>query len=148
MGGTIMAATFAAVDGYAMSRLSARWAAAEGADRDALESLAAVVSDVDLGLLSTGTLVLFGLAFGAFGLAVLASRVVAGWLGWVGRALGCGGVVVGMLMAIVGVTDVTLNLLFRPLAALITLFLIALGVVLWRDAGARAGDAVEQETPR
>jgi hypothetical protein len=148
VGGTIMAATFAAVDGYALFRLSERWAAAEGAEREELESLAAVVSDVDLGFLSIGTLVLFGLAFAAFGLAMLASRVVAAWLGWVGLALGCGGAIVGMLMAIVGVTDVTLNLLFRPLAVLITVFLIALGVVLWRDAGARGGDATEQETPR
>jgi taurine transport system permease protein len=68
------------------------------------------------------------------GLAILTGQQLRRWLGWAGVAVGVGGAVVGVLLATVGPTNLTLNILFRPFALIATLFAIALAVELRRLA--------------
>lgn len=140
VGGTMLAGVFGALDGFAVAHLAPSFTAATGAERDLIASAAAALEAIDTGLAAIGTLAFLGLTLVAFGAAILASRVVARWLGWATLMLGVAGSVTGVLLTVAGATDLTINLLLRPLGVLTTVLFATLGVALHRGGPAAARD--------
>lgn len=131
-GGTMLAVVFGGLDGYAVASLATEWDTAAGASRATIESAAVALEAADSGITAVGIVAFFGLALAAFGRALVASRVVAPWLGWVALGLGGLGVLTGLAFAFAGPTSFTINALFRPLALAATAYFLALGVALRR----------------
>lgn len=148
IGGTLLFAVFGGLDGYAVSHLAPRWHAASEAERPALEASATMFEAIDTGLAAVGTLALLGFALLAIGTALFTSRVVPAWLGVAGIVLGLLGTVTGVVMALHGATEFTINVLLRPLGMATTLWFIALGVAFWRLASATAQSAPHPATSR
>ena len=138
LGGTLLAAVFVGLDGYAVGSLANEWATADTAARAGLESAAVALEAIDSGLAALGTLALLGIALTAVGLVVLVSRLLPSWLGWTGVVLGVAGTVTGVLLLTQGFTEFTLNVLLRPLGLISTVYFIALGLVARRSDGTMA----------
>ena len=123
-----------AMDGFVMKPLALDWVAAPASDAAAVLRLAGAVRLVDGGIWSMGILVLFGMAFVCFGAALVISRRFPTWLGWIAVASGVGSSVAALLR-IANTGDVqAAETLFFASSLLITLWVFAVGVLMWRDA--------------
>lgn len=131
------------LDGFVIHQLATQWHAA-GTERETITALGEAVVAMDMGLLAVATLLLFGVGLGLYGLALATSPGHVSWLGWLGTAIGATGLVAGSALALVGATDVTLNLMVRPVLALGTAYLILVGVLVWRRTPA---DEASQPSP-
>ena len=87
--------------------------------------------------LFAGWQALWGVVFVLFGVAVLLSPGWPRWVGAVPVVLGAGVTVLGVVDAYREASDVTFLLAFPVLAALLSCWVIGVGVHLWRTAGAR-----------
>lgn len=134
IGGTVLVVVFAALDGYAMSVLARDWASVGEAERESIRSAAIALDAADTGMSAIGSTALLGLTLGAFGLAVITSRPISAWLGWVAVGVGIAGLAAGLTMAATGPTSFTINVLFRPVALAATVFFLLLGNALRRLA--------------
>lgn len=142
-GGLLLFAVFGAFDGFAVSSLADRWAAAPG---DQLVQAAAIAEEaVDSGLAGIGTLAFFGLAIGALGAAMLSSGALARWVGWSGVVIGAAGTVAGVMLVVQGPTAFTINVVLRPVAIAGTLWFVALAAAV---RGLGAGTAAEPAAGR
>lgn len=133
--GAALMAVLMATDGIALKDVADAWARTPAAERGAALSAAHVLRQVNLALLSVWTTVFLGVTILSYGLAVAASGIYPAWLGWVGVLGGIGSLGVGLAMALAGPTVLVNNVLFLILSLLITLWALALGVLLWRRAG-------------
>ena len=79
----------------------------------------------------------FGLTFVLYGLAVRRGERYLRRLGWVAVGAGLGMVAVGFVHAVTGPSWVTL-FVFPVLAAALSLWLLVLGLLLWRQTPAAA----------
>lgn len=122
VGGTILVAVFAALDGYAVSAL------AEATPEESVQAAAMAEEAIDSGLAAVGTLTFFGLAVAAFGIAIVSSRTVSPWVGWAGVAIGLAGTLAGTALLTQGPTAFTINVMLRPAAIAGTLWFIVLGI--------------------
>ncbi len=123
-----------AVDGVAIKFVAEEWVNAPAAEKDVAFRVAQAVRHIEIGLTSLTVLIL-GVAFILYGVAIELSRVYPRWLGWLT-------VVVGGLWGVVGIFFAYRG--FSPLAITISLasviiFLIwalAVAVLMWRRASA------------
>ena len=77
---------------------------------------------------------LWGFTFVLFGLAVVRSGSYPAWLGWIGVV---GGVVlsaIGLTDIVIGSTELTFLALFPAAAAIVSVWLMAVGVLMWKRA--------------
>lgn len=132
MGGSALMIVFAALDGYGFSALARDWPTSSGAELEAIRSAALALDAADTGIAAIGSTALLGLTMGAFGLAVITGRVLQPWLGWVALVMALAGSVAGVAILLEGPTSTTINVLFRPVALLATLYFLVLAVALWR----------------
>ena len=82
----------------------------------------------------------FGLTFILYGLAVRAGDRYPQPLGWVAVVAGVGAVAVGLVHAVTGPSFVTVSV-FPALAAVLSLWLLVIGLLLWRQTGTTGGRA-------
>ena len=120
-----------AVDGVAVKFVADEWLSAPAAEKADALRVAEAVRHIEIGLSSFAELTL-GVALLLCGLAIALSGAYPGWLGWAGVAVGIGWIVLGLLVAHNGFTQVTLTML---VSALLGLWLLVLAVFLWRKAG-------------
>lgn len=138
MGGIMLITGFGVLDGYAIHALATEWQSASGEDQARILVAAEAVHAIEFGVLWVAP-VLLGIGVGAFGLAMLASRIVSVWLGWAGVIVGLITFVIGLVLAVLGPTTLTLDILFRAFGVIQTIYTIALGLALHRLA--RGSDA-------
>jgi hypothetical protein len=134
-----VAAVLQAVDGIALKLMVDRWVAASAADKDMLFVAALAVRQIEIGLATIFSL-LMGLTATLYGVALASDRSFPKWLG--GLAL-LGGVPIaaaGIVIAYTGfsATAMTLNM---SGSSLLLVWLILVGVGLWRLAPAARSDA-------
>jgi hypothetical protein len=132
IGGTTLVIVFGALDGYGYATLATGSHHAGGIEREAIETVALALDTIDSGMTALGILCFFGVAMAAFGVALVNSRIVSRWLGWVAILIGVAGTITGLLFATLGPTALVINGLFRPVAMAATLTFIALAVALRR----------------
>jgi hypothetical protein len=132
----IMGATMHVVDssisGFGLAHLADAWAVATGSEKSILlhngETLLMI-----LGGTWAGVLVLFhGLPFVLFGLAVALDRNYPAWLGWFGFVGGLGSLFIGIMVFLV--LDLVPESLFIVFALVVSVWMVAMGVLMWRRA--------------
>ncbi len=120
-----------AVDGVAIKFVADEWVSAPAEEKADALRVAEAVRHIEIGLTSFAE-VAWGAALLLYGVAIALSDAYPGWLGWMAVAVGIGWIVLGLLVAHSGFTQVTLNML---VSALLGLWLLVLAVFLWRKAG-------------
>lgn len=137
--GGALATVSTSIDGFALKPLALQWAAASPTDAPGVLALANAVQVAGFAIWSMAILVLFGVAFACFGAACVASDRFPAWLGWIAIVSGVGSAVAAVLQ-IANTGEVqTAETLFFASSLLITLWALAVGVLVWRDR--RAADA-------
>jgi hypothetical protein len=118
--------------GGAMKGLADAWAAA--ADKAAPFAVAEAVVLVSFDIFSWGIVVFYGVAFILFGLAIALTDLYPKWLGWVAVVGGVGNALMGIVLFYQGWSQVT-DAVWSPFAFVVTLWLLVMGVLMWRKAG-------------
>jgi hypothetical protein len=133
------AAVLQAVDGVALKVMVDRWAGSPTEQKDAVFWAAYGVRQVEVGVASLLTLLL-GLTISSYALALLSCAVYPRWLGYVGLLGASGLIAAGVVQAYSGFSPIAMNV-SMPSSAVLLLWLIAVGVVMWRRAQPRASSA-------
>lgn len=124
-----------ATDGIAIKTLARAWVTAPAAEKAAAFSAGHAVATVNLALFSVWIIVFWGVTIILYGLAVLTSQGYPRWLGWVAILAGLGSAWIGLRQAYAGPSFLVTNVLFVIFSLIITLWLLVMGVLLWRKAG-------------
>lgn len=141
LGGALVSVSLS-IDGFAMRPMALAWASAPAPEAADIIRVARGVDQAAFGIWSIGMLVFFGAAFICLGLAANASGRFGALFGWAAAA---GGVLSGaaavLQIANTGETAAA-EMLFLVGSVVVTLWSLALGVLLWRRTSAVA--AVER----
>ena len=124
-----------AIDGIAIKAVATAWASSQD---PALFQAAFVLEQVGVGLFSMLIFLFFGVTFILYGLAVALSDVYPKWLGWAALVLGIVAALIGLVQAYNGPSTLLTNQLFPIASVLLTVWVLVMGVLLWRRAGASA----------
>lgn len=120
------------IDGYVLTELADRWATAPPAEREEVVRMGEFVHTLLRQPLFVVELVfLFGLPFALIGLGIGLDREYPAWLGWAGFVVGAATFVTGTTW-FVGLRVIPEVVLFVALLPLEWLWLLAMGVVMWR----------------
>lgn len=130
--GATVFAVLAATDGIAGKALANAWATAPAAEKAAALRVAESVAAVNIALFSVTLIVFFGATVFLFGLAIATSDVYPKWLGWVAAVLGVAAALLGFVYAYQGPSALVTNILVPILSILETVWLLVIGVLLWR----------------
>ena len=131
------------ISGFGLAHMAEAWAVATGSEKSLLlhngETLLMI-----LGGTWAGVLVLFhGLPFILFGLAVVLDRSYRTWLGWFGFVGGLGSLLCGVTMFLgLGLVPEGLFIVF---ALVVSLWMVAMGVLMWRRAATTRDSRNHQE---
>lgn len=129
-------AVLVGLDGIASKVVHDAWAAAPAAEKAAALRISEALEEVDIGVFSIYIIVFFGITFILYGLAVALSEVYPKWLGWAAVVLGIASFIVGIVQAYVGLSVVGTNYLFSGFASLLTVWVLVMGILMWRKARA------------
>ena len=100
--------------------------------------VADALHEASIALFSMFIFAYFGVTILLYGLAVSLSDVYPKWLGWTAVVLGVGAAVLGLIQAYQGLSETVSTILFPIVATLISLWILVMGVLLWRKTGAAA----------
>ncbi|HZD72115.1 MAG TPA: hypothetical protein VFA45_25335 [Actinomycetes bacterium] len=132
--GGVFALALMLAEATAMAALADTWANGSGTERDVALAAGSAIVELSLTLSVGGMLFLFGAAPLLFGLAMLNSDDYGPWLGWVGVLFGSLGVVTGVMQVLTRLATLTQFVLFPIAAVAITLWIVYLGVLMWRKS--------------
>lgn len=130
-------AALQAVDGVALKVMVDRWAAAAAEQKDAVFGVAYGVREIEVGLASLAGL-LFGLTAASYGLALLGSPAYPRWLGVFALLGSVGTFAAGVIQAYQGFSA-TAMAVGMPSNGALLLWLIIVGVYMWRKAASQLG---------
>jgi hypothetical protein len=140
MAGVIVGAAAAlvlfAIDGIASQNLAKAWASAPEAERIIAYRVSQSNQYVGFGIYGLWILEMFGLSYICYGLAVAFSNAYPKWLGWIAVVFGGASFVVGYFQYFSGLTVLLTNILFPACAIVLSVWTVAMGVLLWRKAAA------------
>jgi len=125
-------------DGIAAKEVAVAWANAPAAEKVAAFYAANVLEQINFGLFSFFIFVYFGVTTILYGLAVATSEVFPVWLGWLAVLDGIGAALVGLVQATRGPSVLVTNVLFPIVSLIATVWVLIMGVLLWRKAGVAA----------
>jgi hypothetical protein len=122
------------LDGVAAKQLADQWAAAPEPAKPTALALVSANETVNFALAGLFNLSFAGVPFVLFGLAVARARTGSypRWLGWVAFYAGIGSILAGLIQAITGEPTVASLILTIIGPTVITLWLLVIGVLLWR----------------
>ncbi len=123
------------LDGIVSKVVHDAYAAAPGA---VTLAVAEMMEEIDIGLLSTFIIVFFGVTLLLYGLGVALSDNFPRWLGWVAVVLAIASLITGFVQAYTGLSVLVTSVLFVSFASFLTLWLLIMGVLMWRRT--RAAD--------
>lgn len=117
------------LDGIASKVVHNAYAAAPSAGALAI---AEMMEEIDIGLFSTFIIVYFGVTLLLYGLGVALSDDFPRWLGWVAIVLASASLITGLVQAYTGLSVLVTNMVFASLASFLSLWLLIMGVLMWR----------------
>ena len=135
MGAAFLSVSVAIFGGGAMKELADAWAAAADKEVPFAVAEATVLVSFDIG--AWGNLVFYGVAPIIYGLAIAWTGLYPKWLGWVAVVGGVGIALIELVIFSQGVSRVT-STFYVAAFLVVTLWLLAMGVLMWRKAGAPA----------
>lgn len=109
------------------------WAAAPAEEKETLLNVASALDDVDFTMFSVSVVLFYGVTFILTGLAVAVSDAYPRRLGWIAVLGGTGAAIAGIVQLFTGPSVVTL-FVFPAFAALLAVWMLAMGLLLWRRA--------------
>jgi hypothetical protein len=125
------------LDGVAAKQLADQWAAAPESAKATALGLVSANETVNFALAGLFNLSFAGVPFVLFGLAVAHAATYPRWLGWAAFYAGIGSILAGIIQAVTGKPTVASLILTIIGPTVITLWLVVIGVLLWRrSAGA------------
>lgn len=131
IGGAVVTVS-TSVDGFGMKALAVAVQAAPATETAAALRAAIAVDTMDFGIWSMGMLILFGAGFGCFAFALAASRLLPLWY----AALAAAGALLSGMAALVqiavGAETQDAETMFLVGSILLTAWVLALGLRLWR----------------
>jgi Domain of unknown function (DUF4386) len=128
-----VAAALQAVDGVALKVMVDSWAAAHGQEKEVLFQAAFAVRQIEVGLASMASM-FFGLTVLVYGLALIRDSRLPRWLGFLAFAGGAPTAIAGIMIAYSGFSESEMAI-SMPSSSLLLLWMIALGVCMWRKPG-------------
>lgn len=133
------------LDGVAARQLAEEWASAAPGEKATALGLVHVNETLNFALASLFNLVFAAATFILFGLAVALSGVYPRWLGWTVVVAGAASIGAGLIQALVGEPTTASRVLtiFGP--TVITLWLLAMGILLVRNSSEAAARTVLPE---
>ena len=134
-----VAAALQAVDGVALKLMVNSWAAAKAADKEMLFLATFAVRQIEIGLASILSLLL-GITVTIYGVALVSDRSFPKWLGWLAILGGIPIAVAGIVFAYTGFSDLAMTINLSG-SSLLLVWLIVVGVWMWRLASAKSSDA-------
>jgi hypothetical protein len=120
------------LDGVAAKQLADQWAAAPEAAKVTALGLVSANETVNFALAGLFNLSFAGVPFVLFGLAVAHAGTYPRWLGWVAFLAGIGSILAGLIQALTGKPTVASLILTIIGPTVITLWMLVIGVLLWR----------------
>jgi Domain of unknown function (DUF4386) len=120
------------LDGMAAKQLADQWAAAPEPAKPTALAVVSANETVNFALAGLFNLSFAGVPFVLFGLAVARAGTYPRWLGWVALCAGFGSILAGLIQAITGEPTVASLILTIIGPTVITLWLVVVGVLLWR----------------
>ncbi len=121
-----------AVDGIAIKFVAEEWVSAPPSEKEVAFRVAEAVRHIEIGLTSL-TLLILGVAFILYGVAIELSRVYARWLGWLTVVGGGLWVVVGIFFAYTGFSLLAITI-SQASGIFLLVWALALAVLMWRRA--------------
>ena len=122
------------VNGFGLTVLANAWSAAPMSEQVSLLRVGDMLIRILGGTWASVVSYFHGLPFVLFGLAVVLNRSYPAWLGWVGFVGGAGSLASGVMMFLsVGLVPGRLYIAF---ALVVSVWMVAMGVLMWRRAGA------------
>jgi hypothetical protein len=134
-----LAAALQAVDGIALKRSVDAWAAAPAPHKDAAFYAALAVRQVEIGLASLLCLSL-GVTAMLYGAVMLAHRTYPNWMAALAAAGGAATAAAGLVIAYSGFSSLAMTI-NMPANGVLLVWMLALGVSMWRAAGSRGATA-------
>ena len=122
------------LDGVAARQLAEEWATAAGSERDIMLRVVAANETMNFALVSLLNVLLAGVAFIGFGLAVAASENFPRWLGFLAVLGGIESIAAGLLQAESGSPLAVTRILTIVGPTVFTLWLLVMGVLLVRES--------------
>lgn len=130
---TAIWAVLIAVDGLTSKVVHGAWASAPETEKAVAMRIAEALEHIDVGIFSIYIIVFFGATFMLYGLAVTKSGRFPRWLGWTAVLLGLASFFDGIAQAYTGLSVLVTNLLFASFSSFQTLWLLIMGVLMWRS---------------
>lgn len=124
-----------ATDGITIKALATAWANAPAAEKAGMFRVGHALALINFAIFSVWTVVFFGVTIFLYGLAILRSAAYPKWLGWVAVLASIGSALIGLNLAYRGPSTLVANVLFPIFSIIITLWVLAMGILLWRKAG-------------
>jgi hypothetical protein len=124
------------LDGLAAKQIAEAWTTAPPEEQAAALRLVQAEETINFALAALFNILFAGVTFILYGLAVAWSRVYPRWLGWVVVVAGLGSVVAGLVQAYAGESTTVTRVLTIIFPTVITLWLVQICVLLFRQAPA------------
>jgi hypothetical protein len=124
------------LDGLAAKQIAEAWTTAPPEEQAAALRLVLAEETMNFALAALFNILFAGVTFILYGLAVAWSRVYPRWLGWVVVVAGLGSVVAGLVQAYAGESTTVTRVLTIIFPTVITLWLVQMGLLLFRKAPA------------
>lgn len=126
------------IHGVAFTGVAEAWANAPAAEKAIALQAGLAVWHIDFAVHNLWIFVFLGVSPLLYGLAIAVSDVYPKWLGWVAVVLGTVAALLGLVQASQGTLVPANVVLFAVVSLLITVWLLVMGVFMWRRAGAAA----------
>ena len=123
-----------AVDGRLRKVVAEAWVKPPSEEKAAALRMGEVVELATFGLEAVATVVIFGVTFALYGLAVALSGQYPRWLGWAAVAVAAGSFIAGLVELYAGPAIVAATALDAVFSLLLMIWMIVIGVHLWRRA--------------
>lgn len=135
LGGVFLSIQSIMEGSHTMKALTEAWAAAT--DKEVLFTVAKTLFNLGTDFGSWGVVIIFGVVPIIFGLAIVLTDIYPKWLGWMALVGGVGAASMGIALFLQGLFHAGIFSFF-VFAVVVTLWLIVMGVLMWRRAGAAA----------
>lgn len=132
--GVVMGLALMLTEAVAVTSLAHSWNRSSGTERDLLLAAGNAVFELSLTFSVGGMLFLFGAAPVLYGVGILCSTEYRAWTGWIGVLFGLVGLAAAAIQVITGESWLTFYVLFPISSIAITLWIIYLGLRMWRMA--------------
>lgn len=132
LGATLVVVEYSIL-GYGFKEIADAWAVASGPEREARLLVGEALLGVSGGLFLSFLAWLIGLPYVLIGLAVARDDAFPPWLGWTAVAAGAGALMSGTTRFL-GLELVPFPVIFGGFVIPLTLWLAAMGVIMWRRA--------------